>query len=221
MVHAFFRDMTVASPNSKQFTLVSELNSTMMECNTVSSCVIVRRFEACQRQRTTLPPLRTLSPVVLLSSLGGCQHVTITLRHCGATHLSATDHPSPSTALIKRESNMSEFSDMERLRLVDRVNELKLNDAQKSILSDMAMNCQRGDANFLKLKMIGTFWGRHGYEKQTTKENTRESGTRGGHSSRKVLRYLNLGDKYFCGGMSSPEVFTRKEGARCQENSHT
>lgn len=54
-----------------------------------------------------------------------------------------------------------ELSDDERLLLVDRVSELTLNADQLSILSDKAMNCRRGDADFLKLKALRTFWGRH------------------------------------------------------------
>lgn len=58
---------------------------------------------------------------------------------------------------------MAELSDDERLRLVGRVGELTtLSEEQLSILSDKAMNCQRGDADFQKLKTLGIFWGRHG-----------------------------------------------------------
>lgn len=56
---------------------------------------------------------------------------------------------------------MSELSDEERLLLVDRVDELRLNEAQKTILSDKAMNCQKDDADFMKLKTLGIFWRRH------------------------------------------------------------
>lgn len=54
-----------------------------------------------------------------------------------------------------------ELSDDERLLLVDRVSELTLNKDQLRILSDRAMNCQRGDADFRMLKTVDTFWRRH------------------------------------------------------------
>lgn len=56
---------------------------------------------------------------------------------------------------------MSELSDEERLLLVDRVDELRLTEDQRSILSDKAMNCERNDEDFRKLKTLGTFWRRH------------------------------------------------------------
>lgn len=87
-------------------------------------------------------------------------------------HLSATDHrpDRPSSRDRTRQlawrsskcaASMPELSDEERLLLVDRVDELRLNGDQKMILSDKAMNCQRNDADFKKLKMLGTFWRRY------------------------------------------------------------